>query len=72
MAVGTMLGGWRIVKTMGSRITPHLRPRGGFSAELAAATTIGLATLRTFRFQQRTPSVAQSLKRELREAGVAR
>lgn len=26
MAIGTMLGGWRIVKTMGSRITPHLRP----------------------------------------------
>jgi PiT family inorganic phosphate transporter len=45
MAIGTMLGGWRIVKTMGSRITPHLRPIGGFSAELAAATTIGLATL---------------------------
>jgi inorganic phosphate transporter, PiT family len=45
MAIGTMLVGWRIVKTMGSRITPHLRPIGGFSAELAAATTIGLATL---------------------------
>jgi inorganic phosphate transporter, PiT family len=45
MAIGTLLGGWRIVKTMGSRITPHLRPMGGFSAELAAATTIGLATL---------------------------
>jgi inorganic phosphate transporter, PiT family len=45
MAIGTMFGGWRIVKTMGSRITPHLRPIGGFSAELAAATTIGLATL---------------------------
>jgi PiT family inorganic phosphate transporter len=44
MAIGTMLGGWRIVKTMGSRITPHLHPMGGFSAELAAATTIGLAT----------------------------
>jgi inorganic phosphate transporter, PiT family len=44
MAIGTMLGGWRIVKTMGSRITPHLKPIGGFSAELAA-TTIGLATL---------------------------
>jgi PiT family inorganic phosphate transporter len=45
MAVGTMAGGWRIVKTIGSRITPHLRPIGGFSAELAAATTIGLATI---------------------------
>jgi len=29
MALGTMAGGWRIVKTMGSRITPHLRPVGG-------------------------------------------
>jgi inorganic phosphate transporter, PiT family len=45
MALGTMFGGWRIVKTMGSRITPHLHPMGGFSAEVAAATTIGLATL---------------------------
>jgi PiT family inorganic phosphate transporter len=45
MAVGTMSGGWRIVKTIGSRITPHLRPLGGFSAEIAAAITIGLATL---------------------------
>lgn len=45
MALGTMAGGWRIVKTIGSRITPHLRPVGGFSAEMAAATSIGLATL---------------------------
>jgi inorganic phosphate transporter, PiT family len=44
MALGTFFGGWRIVKTMGSRITPHLRPIGGFSAECAAATTIALAT----------------------------
>jgi PiT family inorganic phosphate transporter len=44
MGLGTAFGGWRIVKTMGSRITPHLRPVGGFSAECAAATTIGLAT----------------------------
>lgn len=44
MALGTMFGGWRIVKTMGSRITPHLRPAGGFSAECGAAITIGLAT----------------------------
>jgi inorganic phosphate transporter, PiT family len=45
MALGTMAGGWRIVQTVGSRITPYLRPVGGFSAELAAATSIGLATL---------------------------
>lgn len=44
MALGTMAGGWRIVQTIGSRITPHLRPVGGFSAELAAALTIGMAT----------------------------
>src|SRR6201996_985808 len=45
MAAGTMAGGWRIVKTIGSRITPHLRPVGGFSAGLAAAITIGCATI---------------------------
>lgn len=45
MGLGTLSGGWRIVKTMGSRITPHLRPIGGFSAEVAAAATIGLATM---------------------------
>jgi len=45
MALGTMAGGWRIVKTIGSRITPHLRPVGGFSAEMAEAITIGLATV---------------------------
>ena len=39
-----MAGGWRVVKTMGSRITPNLRPIGGFSAECAAATSIALAT----------------------------
>ena len=45
MALGTLSGGWRVVKTIGSRITPHLRPVGGFSAEMAAATAIGLATI---------------------------
>jgi PiT family inorganic phosphate transporter len=44
MALGTLSGGWRVVRTMGSRIAPHLHPVGGFAAELAAATTIGLAT----------------------------
>jgi inorganic phosphate transporter, PiT family len=44
MALGTMAGGWRIVRTIGSRITPYLRPVGGFSAELAAAASIALAT----------------------------
>ncbi|QOV90780.1 inorganic phosphate transporter [Humisphaera borealis] len=43
IALGTMFGGWRIVKTMGSGIT-KLQPIGGFCAETAAATTIILAT----------------------------
>src|SRR5207249_7188935 len=34
-----LTGGWRIVKTMGSKIT-RLQPVGGFSAETAAATTL--------------------------------
>lgn len=43
IALGVMLGGWRIVKTMGSGIT-RLQPIGGFCAETAAATTIIAAT----------------------------
>ena len=43
IALGTVFGGWRIVKTMGSGIT-RLQPVGGFCAELAAATTIIGAT----------------------------
>ena len=39
IALGTMFGGWRIVKTMGTKIT-KLRPIGGFSAETAAACAI--------------------------------
>jgi PiT family inorganic phosphate transporter len=39
IALGTMAGGWRIVRTMGSRLTP-LEPYGGFSAEASAAASI--------------------------------
>jgi len=39
IALGTMFGGWRIIKTMGVRLT-KLAPVGGFSAETAGATTI--------------------------------
>jgi PiT family inorganic phosphate transporter len=45
IGLGTMFGGWRIVKTMGSGIT-RLQPVGGFCAEAAAATTIVMATFR--------------------------
>jgi inorganic phosphate transporter, PiT family len=43
MALGTLSGGWRIVKTMGMRIT-KLAPVGGFCAESAGAVTLFLAT----------------------------
>ena len=39
IALGTMSGGWRIVHTMGSKIT-KLKPMGGFAAELAGAITL--------------------------------
>jgi inorganic phosphate transporter, PiT family len=44
IALGTMSGGWRIVKTMGTRIT-KLQPIGGFCAETAAAISIIGASL---------------------------
>lgn len=39
MGLGTALGGWRIVKTMGMKVT-KLKPIGGFSAETAGAATL--------------------------------
>jgi inorganic phosphate transporter, PiT family len=39
MALGTLAGGWRIVRTLGSKIT-KLQPVGGLAAETAAATTL--------------------------------
>lgn len=44
IALGTFFGGWRIVKTMGMKIT-KLKPIGGFCAETASAFTLGLATI---------------------------
>ena len=43
MAMGTMFGGWRIVRTMGMKIT-KLKPVGGFCAETGGAITLFLAT----------------------------
>jgi PiT family inorganic phosphate transporter len=42
MGLGTMSGGWRIVKTMGMRIT-KLKPVGGFCAETSGAVTLAMA-----------------------------
>ena len=43
MALGTLTGGWRIVHTMGTRIT-HLKPIQGFCAETGGAITLFIAT----------------------------
>ncbi|HEY1103941.1 MAG TPA: inorganic phosphate transporter [Burkholderiaceae bacterium] len=44
IALGTMFGGWRIVKTMGQKIT-KLKPVGGFCAETGGALTLFMATM---------------------------
>jgi len=43
MALGTAAGGWRIIRTMGTKLT-HLEPVHGFAAETAAATIIETAS----------------------------
>jgi PiT family inorganic phosphate transporter len=43
ISLGTLSGGWRIIKTMGSKIT-KLQPMGGFAAETGAAVAIATAT----------------------------
>ena len=43
ISLGTLFGGWRIVKTMGQRIT-KLKPVGGFCAETGGAITLFMAT----------------------------
>jgi len=44
IALGTLLGGWKVIKTLGMRVT-KLNPFGGFSAETAAGLTIIGATM---------------------------
>jgi PiT family inorganic phosphate transporter len=44
IGLGTLSGGWRIIHTMGSKIT-KLRPEGGFAAETGAAVAIYTATM---------------------------
>ena len=43
IGLGTLSGGWRIIKTMGTKIT-KLQPIGGFAAETGAALAIYMAT----------------------------
>jgi PiT family inorganic phosphate transporter len=59
MGLGTLFGGWRIVHTMGSKIT-RLTPMQGFCAETGGAITLFGATAWAFRFRPRTRSPAPS------------
>ncbi len=43
ISLGTLFGGWRIVKTMGQKIT-KLKPMGGFCAETGGAITVFIAS----------------------------
>ena len=43
ISAGTLSGGWRIIRTMGSKIT-RLQPVGGFAAETAGAVSLFLAS----------------------------
>ena len=43
IGLGTLSGGWRIVRTMGARLT-RLKPRSGFCAETGAAAAVLLST----------------------------
>ncbi len=44
IAFGTLIGGWKVIKTLGMRVT-KLTPFGGFSAETASGITISLASI---------------------------
>ncbi len=44
IAFGTLIGGWKVIRTLGMRIT-KLNPFGGFSAETSAGLTVMMATL---------------------------
>jgi PiT family inorganic phosphate transporter len=59
IGLGTMFGGWRIVKTMGQKIT-KLKPVGGFCAETGGAMTLFFATFLGVPVSTTTPSPAPS------------
>ena len=59
MGLGTLSGGWRIVRTMGMRLT-KLKPSGGFCAETGAARCSSWPARSASRCRPRTPSPAAS------------
>jgi hypothetical protein len=60
IALGTLSGGWRIIHTVGSKIT-KLQPLGGFTAETAGAITISRHLAWVFLSRPLTPSRGQLL-----------
>jgi PiT family inorganic phosphate transporter len=44
ISMGTLFGGWRVIRTMGDRLT-KLKPAGGFCAETGGAATVMLAAI---------------------------
>ncbi|HVW07449.1 MAG TPA: inorganic phosphate transporter [Bryobacteraceae bacterium] len=77
IALGTMSGGWRIVRTMGSGLT-RLKPRGGFCAETGAAisiffpTFLGLPVSTTHAIAGAIAGVGSSHRRKAVRWGKAR
>ena len=69
IALGTLSGGWRIVHTMGSKIT-KLVPMGGFAAETAGAITLFASTAWASRSRRLTSSPAPS-SASARSSGAA-
>ena len=59
ISLGTLSGGWRIIHTMGSKIT-RLQPVGGFAAETAGAVSLFTATHSAFLSARLTPLRARS------------
>jgi PiT family inorganic phosphate transporter len=77
ISLGTMSGGWRIVKTMGSGLT-RLKPRGGFCAETGAAiailfpTVLGLPVSTTHAIAGAIAGVGSTHRRKAVRWGKAR
>ena len=71
IGLGTLSGGWRIIKTMGSKIT-KLQPIGGFAAETGAALAIYIATPSRRRHQHHAHDHRRHRRRRLHAAPVGR
>ena len=69
IGLGTLSGGWRIIKTMGTKIT-KLQPIGGFAAETGAALAIYIGDSARRRHQHHAHDHRRHRRRRLHEAAV--